>query len=83
MHASLHVCVVYPRHRCSLRTFHCPHSACDYRSERDAHGARNIMAMNVERYVGTVVVPVHTLGPEGGSGGSCSGEPEQQQSPRP
>ena len=46
-------------------TFRCPHPPCDYRSERDAHGARNIMAMNVERYVGTVVVPVQHAGTGG------------------
>ena len=42
-----------------------PHPPCDYRSERDAHGARNIMAMNVERYVGSVVVPVQHAGTGG------------------
>ena len=46
-------------------TFRCPHPPCDYRSERDAHGARNIMAMNVERYVGSVVVPVQHAGTGG------------------
>ena len=46
-------------------TFRCPHPPCDYRSERDAHGARNIMAMNVDRYVGTVVVPVQHAGTGG------------------
>ena len=46
-------------------TFRCPHPPCDYRSERDAHGARNVMAMNVERYVGTVVVPVQHAGTGG------------------
>ena len=46
-------------------TFRCPHPPCDYRSERDAHGARNIMAMSVERYVGSVVVPVQHAGTGG------------------
>ena len=45
-------------------TFRCPHPPCDYRSDRDAHGARNIMAMNVERYVGNVV-PVQHAGTGG------------------
>ena len=49
----------------SSHTFRCPHPPCDYRSERDAHGARNIMAMNVERYVGSVVVPVQHAGTGG------------------
>ena len=40
-------------------TFRCPHPPYDYRSDRDAHGARNIMAMNVERYVGSVVPVQH------------------------
>ena len=34
--------------------FRCPSWQCRYRSDRDAHGARNIMAMNVERCVGDV-----------------------------
>ena len=46
-------------------TFRCPHPPCDYRSERDAHGVRNIMAMNVKRYVGSVVVPVQHAGTGG------------------
>ena len=40
-------------------TFRCPHPSCDYCSDRDAHGARNVTEMNVERYVGSVVPLQH------------------------
>ena len=41
-------------------------------SDRDAHGARNIMVMNVERYVGTVGLPVqHVRGHRGVTGAAC------------
>ena len=55
------ICSSYPRR--SLRF--APTVTAYQRYVRDAHGARNIMAMNVERYVGTVVVPVQHAGTGG------------------